>query len=113
VADVWIAGSIAGAVGLLVVLAALLLDLATEEAGRASALGRGLPRPREVRRLRLPTTTWGGYDRRAVDAEIAALADRYEALYLAAGPSVIAAAERRLEPAPASEDAAAPEGEVS
>lgn len=91
----WVIGSIAAVVGFLVVVAAFVLERPAEDEPR-TASRRGLPRPADIRSLRFPTSRWGGYDHRAVDAELAALADRYEALYLAAGPSVLAEAERRL-----------------
>lgn len=94
----WIIGSAAAVVGLIVVVAAFLLDRPVEADGDApaTALPAGLPRPGDVRSLRFPTAWWGGYDHRAVDAELRELAERYEALYVAAGPSVLAEAERRL-----------------
>lgn len=91
----WIVGSVAAIVGLIVVIAAFVFDQPVDEE-RPSVLPPGLPRPADVRSLRFPTTTWGGYDHRVVDAELAELAERYEALYLAAGPSILAEAERRL-----------------
>lgn len=91
----WVIGSVAAVVGLIVVVVAFVFDRPTQPAP-PTVLGPGLPRPGELRSLRFPTTAWGGYDRRVVDAELAGLAERYEALYLAAGPTVLAEAERRL-----------------
>ncbi|MBW3620986.1 MAG: DivIVA domain-containing protein [Actinobacteria bacterium] len=91
----WVIGSVAALVGLAAVVVAFLSDRPVDEE-RPSRLGPGLPRPGELRSLRFPTTFWGGYDHREVDTDLADLAERYEALYLAAGPSVIAEAERRL-----------------
>ncbi len=93
----WVIGSIAGVAGLVVVVAALLADAPARPAPRAS-LGSGLPRPAEVARSSFPLA-WRGYDPRVVDAHLREVATRYEALYLAAGPSVIARAEATLEPA--------------
>ena len=103
----WVVGSVAAAVGLIVVVIALFSDAPPSPAPRTS-LAPGLPRPAELRRARFPLA-WRGYDPRAVDAHLAEVAGRYEALYLAAGPSAIARAEATLEGRP--RDAAPPDVE--
>lgn len=103
----WIAGSIAAIVGLIVVVAAFVFDRPVDEE-RPSVLPPGLPRPADVRSLRFPTTTLGGYDHRVVDVALVELAARYEALYVAAGPSVLAEAERRIAGSPSDTHVVAP-----
>lgn len=90
----WVLGSVAGIVGVIVVLAALVLDPDVPEPERPG-LPPGLPPPGALRRQRF-RLVWRGYDPAQVDARLAELAERYGALYAAADPATIAAAETRL-----------------
>ncbi len=54
-----------------------------------------LPSPAQIRHTRIPLT-FQGYDPDVVDATLDAIAEAYEELYLAAGPTAIARAEHRL-----------------
>lgn len=53
-----------------------------------------VPTPGEIRGLAFPLA-WQGYDPEHVDVILADLADAYEELYLAAGPSAISRARAR------------------
>lgn len=91
----WIAGSVAGLVGLALVVVVVLLDPpgGTLRPVRRVSDGAVLPTPGAFRSRRF-ASTFRGYDPREVDAHLADLAEAYERLYLAAGPSVLARASR-------------------
>jgi DivIVA domain-containing protein len=91
---VWVIGSVAGIVGAMVVLAALVLDPDVPKPERPG-LSPGLPPAGALRRHRF-RLVWRGYDPAQVDARLAEVAERYGALYAAADPATIAAAETRL-----------------
>lgn len=99
----WVIGSVVAVVGLLAVLVALVLDPPAPAPRATPRLPPGLPRPAELGQVRFPPAL-RGYDPRAVDAWLREVTDRYETLYLAAGPSVLARADAAATPA----DAASP-----
>jgi hypothetical protein len=95
----WLAGSVAAIVGLVVVVAALVLDPRSPPPAASRPLGPDLPPPERLRALRFPSTL-RGYDPRFVDARLAEIVDWYEHLYrCAAAPPEPAASEGPRQPA--------------
>lgn len=91
----WVVVSvIAGGMLALVLLALFRASPMTRREPRRPAWS--IPTPAEVRDVRFPLALQG-YDPEQVDVTLVALAEAYEALYLAAGPATIARATERLE----------------
>lgn len=92
--EAWVVVGAACAVGFLATVLGLLGGGRVTRRGPRPPLWL-LPTPSEVGRVRFPLTLQG-YDPEHVDVHLDALAAAYEALYLAAGPQIVAEAEERL-----------------
>lgn len=92
--EAWVVVGVACAVGFLATVLGLF------GGGRVTLRGARppvwlMPTPSDVGRARFPLTLQG-YDPEHVDMHLDAVAAAYEALYLAAGPQIVAQAEERL-----------------